>query len=78
MIRNLVIKLKAAEPAIGEVEFDLLAQLVLKSDAIAVADNQHPGHQLRIDRGSPDVAIEWRQLLAKINQHPRDDWIEPA
>src|SRR6266700_4573216 len=78
MIGNLVIELEAAEPTITEMKFDLLAQLPFKADAIAVADNEHPDHQLRIDRGPPDVAVDRRQLLAKIDQHPRDDWIEPA
>ena len=59
-------------------KFDLLAQPPFKADAIAVADNEHPDHQLRIDRGPSDVTVERCQLLAKIDQHPRDDWIEPA
>src|SRR5262249_44090986 len=71
MIRNLVIEFESAEPAIAEMKFDLLTQLPFKADAIAVADNEHPDHQLRIDRGPPDVAVERRQLLAKIDQHPR-------
>src|ERR1044072_3143718 len=78
MIRNLVIEFESAEPAIAEMKFDLLAQLPFKADAIAVADNEHPDHQLRIDRGPPDVAVERSQLLAKIDQHPRDDWVVPA
>src|SRR5262249_25482669 len=53
MIGNLVIELEAAEPTITEMKFDLLAQLPFKADAIAVADNEHPDHQLRIDRGRP-------------------------
>src|SRR5215475_15537178 len=68
MIGNLVIELEAAEPTITEMKFDLLAQLPFKADAIAVANNEHPDHQLRIDRGPPDVAVERRQLLAKIDQ----------
>src|SRR5262249_30304478 len=78
MIRNLVIEFESAEPAIAEMKFDLLAQLPFKADAIAVADNEHPDHQLRIDRRPPDVAVERCQPLAKIDQHPRDDWIETA
>ena len=78
MIGNLVIEFEAAEPAIAEMKFDLLAQPPFKADAIAVADNEHPDHQLRIDRGPPDVTVERCQLLAKIDQHARDDWIEPA
>src|SRR5262245_64239992 len=68
MIGNLVIELEAAEPTITEMKFDLFAQLPFKADAVAVADNEHPDHQLRIDRGPPDVAVERRQLLAKIDQ----------
>ena len=78
MIGNLVIEFEAAKPTITEMKFDLLAQLPLKADTVAVADNEHPDHQLRIDRGPPDVAVERCKLLAKIDQHPRDDWIEPA
>jgi hypothetical protein len=64
MIGNPVIELEAAEPTITEMKFDLLAQLPFKADAIAVPDNEHPDHQLRIDRGPPDAAVERRQLLA--------------
>src|SRR4029077_6499094 len=76
--RNLVIEFESAEPAVAEMKFDLLAQPPFKADAIAVADNKHPDHQFRIDRGPPDVAVERYQLLAKIDQHPRDDWIKTA
>jgi hypothetical protein len=78
MMRNFVIEFEATEPAIAEMKFDFLAQLPFKTDAIAVGDNEHPDHQLRIDRRPPDVAAERRQLLAKIEQRPRDDWIETA
>jgi len=56
MIKDLVIEFEAAEPAIGEMKLDLFAQLSFKADAIAVPDNEHPNHQLRVDRGPPDVA----------------------
>src|SRR5437868_10951461 len=78
MIGNPVVEFETAEPAIAEMKFDLLAQPPLQTDAIAVADDEHPDHQLRVDRGPADVAVERRQLLAKIAQHPRDDWIETA
>ena len=44
MIRNLVFEFETAEPAIAEMKFDLLAQPPLETDAIAVADNEHPNH----------------------------------
>ena len=78
MIRYLVFEFETAEPAIAEMKFDLLAQPPLEADAIAVADDEHSNHQLRVDRGSADVAVERRQLLAKVSQHPRHDWIDAA
>src|SRR5260370_20162517 len=77
MIRYLVFEFETAEPAIAEMKFDLLAQPPLEADAIAVADDEHSDHQFRVDRGSADVAVERRQLLAKVSQHPRHDWIDP-
>src|SRR5258705_11531197 len=74
MIRYLVFEFETAEPAIAEMKFDLLAQPPLKADA--VADDEHSDHQLRVDRGSADVAVERRKLLAKVSQHPRHGWID--
>ena len=45
----------------------ILAEAALRADAEAVADNQHPDHQLRIDRRAPHGAVERRQLPP----HPR-------
>ena len=42
MVRNLVIKVETAEPPIGEVQLDLLAQPPFEADAIAVPHEQHP------------------------------------
>jgi hypothetical protein len=46
------------------VEFDLLAQAALGTDAVAVADNQHPDHELRVDRRPTDLAVEGLQPFA--------------
>ena len=73
-----VVEIEPAEPAIGQMQLDFLAQLTLKTDAIAVADHQHPQHELGVDRGPADVAVESRQLIAQVSQHPRHDWIDPA
>ena len=78
MIGHLVVEIEAAEPAIGEMKLDLLAQPALEADAIAVADDEHPDHQFRVDRGSADVAVEGLQLLAKVGQHPRHNRIDAA
>jgi hypothetical protein len=57
MIRNLVIEFEAAEPAIAEMKFDLLAQLPLKQEAIALTDNEHTDHQIRSKRGKHDLTL---------------------
>jgi hypothetical protein len=51
MVRHCRFEAKPAEPPVGEVEPDLVAQSPLGPDRIAVADQQHPDHQLRIYRG---------------------------
>ena len=76
MIGHLVFKIEAAEPAVGQVKLDLLAQLALEADAVAVADDKHPQHELGIDRRPADLAVEGLQLLAKLTQHARYDWID--
>src|SRR3974377_263772 len=62
MIRHCPIEAEPAEPAISQVEVSLFAEAPLRSDAEAVADQQHPDHQLRVDRGASDAAIERRQI----------------
>src|SRR4029077_12476728 len=56
---------------------DLLAQPPLRADAVAIADDQHPDHQLRINRGPANVAVESRQFVAKLNQYPAHHRIDP-
>jgi hypothetical protein len=46
-----------AEPAIGQVEMHLIAQLPLGTNAISVANEQHPQHQFRINRGTAFSAV---------------------
>ena len=47
MIGNVAVPTK---PAIRQIEVDLVAQPTLRANAKAIANNQHPDHQLRIDR----------------------------
>ena len=37
-----LVESEATEPTIGEVKFDLLAQLALETDAVTIADDEHP------------------------------------
>ena len=57
MIGDIAVEPQSTEPAIGQIEVDLLAQPTRRTNAEAVADDQHLHHQLGIDRGPPDVAI---------------------
>ena len=68
MIGNLVFKPEPAEPPVGQVELDLLAQPALETDRIAVADQKHPDHQLRIDRSASRMTVERRKLGAQPTQ----------
>jgi hypothetical protein len=64
MIRHLAIEPQPAEPAVGEVQMHLLAQAALGPDAHAIAHDQHPHHQLGIDRGPADAAVKRLQFQA--------------
>jgi hypothetical protein len=70
VIGHLIVEIEATKPAVRKVKFDLLAQPPLGADAVAIADNQHPDHKLRINRRPANVAVERRQLVAKLNQYP--------
>jgi hypothetical protein len=62
MVRHFARQAEPAEPPIGEVQMDLLAQSAFRADAVAIADDQHPDQQFRVDRRPPGRAIEWRQV----------------
>ena len=52
--------------------------LALEADAVAVADDEHPEHQLGINRWTADIAVEEPQCLTKLDQHARHDGIDAA
>src|SRR5271169_1494341 len=78
VIGRLVVEVEPAEPSVGQMQLDFLAQLPLKADAVAVADNQHPDHQLGINRRSAKLAVKGRQLLAELTQYAGHNRIDPA
>ena len=47
---------------------NLVAKAALGPDAHAVADDQHPDHQLGIDRGPAHLAVKRLQQLAQLIQ----------
>jgi len=58
------------------VQMDLVAEPALGADAEAVADDQHPDHQLGVDRGSPNLAVEGAQVRPQTRQV--DDAVDRA
>lgn len=47
---------------------DLFAKPAFRWNSEAVADDQHPDHQLRIDRWAARVAVEGGEVLAQLAQ----------
>jgi hypothetical protein len=68
VIRQLALQAQAAEPAIGQVQKHFLAEPALRANAEAIADEQHPDHQLRVDRRTSDLAVEGPQVSAHAGQ----------
>ena len=68
MIRHRDGQIKAAEPAVGEVEMNLLAKTALGSDAHDVTHQQHADHQFRIDRRPSCRTVERCQVLPDTSQ----------
>ena len=59
------------KPAIGKVEVDLVTQPPFGANAEAIADNEHPDHQLRIDRRATRLAVvrlQMRPNLRKVDE----------
>jgi len=53
MIGHIAVQPEATEPPIRQIEVNLLAQPPLRSDAEAIADQQHPDHQSGSTAGRP-------------------------
>jgi uncharacterized Zn-binding protein involved in type VI secretion len=62
MVRHRIVQIEPTEPSVSQMERDFLAQLALRGDAVAVTDDQHSHHQLRINQGASRVAVKGRQL----------------
>jgi hypothetical protein len=77
MVRHIV-EIEAIEPPLGKAKLHLLAQPALRTDAVAVADNQYPDHKLGIDRRSAYLAVKGPQLFAKVSHYPRHHRIGAA
>ncbi len=67
VIRDLVLDAQAAEPPVRHVHLHLAAQQPLRADGEHVAEDKHPDHENRINRGAAKVGVVGRQLAV----HPR-------
>ena len=75
MVRNRLVDIELAEPAVGEVQLDRLAEAPLVADAVAIAHDEHPDHELGVDRGAADVAVVGRELLAQVGERGRHEHV---
>jgi hypothetical protein len=62
---NVVFNAQPTEPSIGQVQCDFLAQLSFRAYAVAVTDNHHSDHQLRIDRRTAEVTVVRREMFTQ-------------
>ncbi|MNZ17427.1 hypothetical protein D3C78_344170 [compost metagenome] len=68
MVGDFIFKAQPAEPAIRQVQMGLFAQPPLGANAVAIAHDQHADHQFRINRRTPNRAIEIGEVMAQIVQ----------
>src|SRR3974390_2442796 len=68
MVRDCTIQPKPAKPAICQIEVDLFTEPTLRTDPEAVADQQHPDHQLGIYGWPADAAVEARELASELTE----------
>ena len=68
MIRHLAVQTEPTEPAIREIEMDFVTESPFGTDAHAIADDQHAQHQVGVDRGPSDRAVERPQLCTDARQ----------
>src|SRR3974377_1009403 len=66
VVGYIVIPAQPAEPAIGQVEVDFLAQPSFRANAVAISDEQHTDEQLGIDRWPTRRTVERSQAHPQI------------
>src|SRR5579862_6938100 len=68
VIGHVTFQAEPAKPPIRQVKMDLFAQPALRTDAEAIANEQHAYQQLGIDRRTPDLTVEGSQMSADSGQ----------
>jgi len=66
VVRHLAVEAEPTEPAVSEVQVNLLAQPPFRANAVAVADQQHPDEQFGINRRPTGRAVKWRQMAPNV------------
>lgn len=72
MVRNTIIQIKTAKPAIGQVQMHFFTKPPLGSDTKALAHQKHADQQLRVDRWTPGVAVVIRRMLLRSTKRSID------
>jgi len=62
VVRYGIFQTQLAKPPIGQINLNLSADLPFRSDREHVPDDQHPDHQHRIDRRSPNLRVIGREF----------------
>ena len=68
MIGDITVEPEPAEPPVRQIEVDLFAQAPLGANTEAVPEDEHPDHQIGINRWPSHRAVERRQLAAQFRQ----------
>src|SRR6202022_4613491 len=68
MIRDSILDAELAEPAIGEVHLHFTVDQSLRADRKDITHDQHPDHQLRIDRRATHGTIMGFKFAAEPGQ----------
>ena len=76
MVRHVAVETKTAEPPIGQIQVDFLAQPPFRANAEAVAHDQHADQQLGINRWPPHFTVVGRQVCP--NAVEFDETVERA
>src|SRR5271168_1166093 len=66
VVRHLAVEPEPTEPTVAEVQVNLLAQPPFGTNAVAIANQQHPDQQFRINRRPASRAVKRRQVAANV------------
>jgi hypothetical protein len=66
MVRYLAVEAEPKEPAVSEVQVNLLTQPPFGTNAVAVANQQHPDQQFGINRRPASRTVKWRQVAPNV------------